>query len=674
MFSKLNRLLLVPAIAMVALALPAGASAAVYCVDMGAACPLGGTASASLTAAIGSANAQPDEDWIHLGPGMQSVVTMSVTQPTHIVGSGRGSTRIEANPGIGSGLTLGHVASTISGLTIASPVASTAAVLVVTGATGGEATVHDVRVEGPSSGIRANGAARLERLDVALSTDPALNRFGVIVANDVVGGGVGVRLVDSTIKAARAVSSTGTGSVRIDHSQLTYSRVGVTAHESFSTSLESTSVEVVDSVLRLAPFGDASTATRAFAVGATPSSGATAVNTTNLHVVGTTVDGTGMTGGSGLDTILEVVADANNVSVGDWHYATARATLAGVAVLGEFDRSIDVTQATEGAREVNRATVQILNSLMDLASSRVSVTGAATVAPVGNDSTVIWTANARVVDAAAGDYRPRAGSPLIDVGVVSAAGTTSSGVDFRGMPREMHGRADIGAYEYEWTAPTVTATGPTGAIAPGGSVTVTAAGTDADPGESAQLTYAWALPGGGAATGAAATFAAPTTPGLHVATVTVTDPAGVKTAVPVAFSVGVAPYVAPTDKLAPMVQFGKLKASLATLLKRKAASFKLELSEAATVRASAVVTVRQPAKKRGGKPKLVKVTVGASLPTALSAGFGTIKVTASKNGAALLAKALKVRGAKVASTMLVGSATDPSGNKRAFSTPVAITK
>ena len=102
-------------------------------------------------------------------------------------------------------------------------------------------------------------------------------------------------------------------------------------------------------------------------------------------------------------------------------------------------------------------------------------------------------------------------------------------------------------------------------------------------------------------------------------TVTVTDPAGVKTSVPVAFSVGVAPHVAPADKLAPMVQFRKLKASLAVLAKRKASSFQLELSEAATVRATVVVTVRQPAKKRGGKPKLVKITVGASKPTALAA-------------------------------------------------------
>ena len=69
------------------------------------------------------------------------------------------------------------------------------------------------------------------------------------------------------------------------------------------------------------------------------------------------------------------------------------------------------------------------------------------------------------VDAAGGDLRPRAGSPLIDAGDPAGLGPAESATDIDGAPRIQNGRRDMGAFE---TAPPA-GSAPVGPIAPPGT-------------------------------------------------------------------------------------------------------------------------------------------------------------------------------------------------------------
>jgi hypothetical protein len=128
------------------------------------------------------------------------------------------------------------------------------------------------------------------------------------------------------------------------------------------------------------------------------------------------------------------------------------------------------------------------------------------------------------VDAAAGDYHLQAGSPAIDAGAAPASGESTTDLD--GNLRSVAGHSgdgavgDIGAYEFQPHAPTVSAAAATPAVTAGVADTFTATGADASPGDS--VTFAWTFDDGATATGASVTHAF-ATQGSHTATVTATD-------------------------------------------------------------------------------------------------------------------------------------------------------
>ena len=128
-------------------------------------------------------------------------------------------------------------------------------------------------------------------------------------------------------------------------------------------------------------------------------------------------------------------------------------------------------------------------------------------------------------DAAAGDYRPLHTSPLLDLG---ATLDPLVGADLGGGLRFIGDAVDLGAYEYQRTAPDVTVASAPAAPVAGQPATLIATGSDADPGETALLTYAWTFSDGGSATGASPLHVFPVI-GPATATVTVTDPAGQQT-------------------------------------------------------------------------------------------------------------------------------------------------
>jgi serine protease len=133
------------------------------------------------------------------------------------------------------------------------------------------------------------------------------------------------------------------------------------------------------------------------------------------------------------------------------------------------------------------------------------------------------------VSPAIGDYHLRFGSPAIDAG--GACHETCETVpDLDGLTRPIDGNGDgiavrdMGAFEYGHRSPLAAAAATPGAAVTGDPVTFSAAGSsDPDPGDT--LSYAWTLDDGATATGVTVSHAF-ATPGVHIATVTVTDPSG----------------------------------------------------------------------------------------------------------------------------------------------------
>ncbi len=129
------------------------------------------------------------------------------------------------------------------------------------------------------------------------------------------------------------------------------------------------------------------------------------------------------------------------------------------------------------------------------------------------------------VNAAAGDFHLRAGSPAIDYGASKLAAGESV-TDLEGHRREIAGRkgdgaiSDVGALEFQPHAPTLHASVTASRSPAGKPATFRAAGTDASPGDS--VSYRWRFDDGAGAATAAVSHAFGQ-PGRHHATVTATD-------------------------------------------------------------------------------------------------------------------------------------------------------
>jgi PKD repeat protein len=130
------------------------------------------------------------------------------------------------------------------------------------------------------------------------------------------------------------------------------------------------------------------------------------------------------------------------------------------------------------------------------------------------------------VNAAAGDYRLQAGSPAIDAGDPATLAAGESSTDLHGNPRANAGRkgdaavGDVGAYEFQPHAPTVTARASLGSARTGTRITFSATGADSSPGDA--ISYRWSFDDGAGATGASVVHAF-AKPGRHTGTVTATD-------------------------------------------------------------------------------------------------------------------------------------------------------
>jgi hypothetical protein len=132
----------------------------------------------------------------------------------------------------------------------------------------------------------------------------------------------------------------------------------------------------------------------------------------------------------------------------------------------------------------------------------------------------------RFVDPAAGDLRLRFNSPLVDAG--DPAALTSGNYDRDGNPRIVDGgrgsaRVDMGALEYQHTAPTVSAQATPTAAGAGQPIGFSATAADPDPGEAVWVT--WNFDDGTSTPGSTVTHAFATA-GTHTATAVAKDASG----------------------------------------------------------------------------------------------------------------------------------------------------
>ena len=120
---------------------------------------------------------------------------------------------------------------------------------------------------------------------------------------------------------------------------------------------------------------------------------------------------------------------------------------------------------------------------------------------------------------------PRFDSPLVDAGD-PAAPSAGQPTDLAGLPRAVNGRRDVGAFEYGRRAPSLSVASSPATVLTAEPVTFTATTSDPDLGDA--VTVGWSFDDGATATGTQVTHAFAAA-GMHAATATATDSAGVTT-------------------------------------------------------------------------------------------------------------------------------------------------
>jgi hypothetical protein len=183
------------------------------------------------------------------------------------------------------------------------------------------------------------------------------------------------------------------------------------------------------------------------------------------------------------------------------------------------------------------ALISIDHSNYHAAANSVASEGGTATAPLTPGPTDL-DADPAFADPAAGDFRLRWNSPLVDHGVPGGGPAT----DIDGLPRSVDGNGDgvtvrdIGASEYQRRPPVVTTSQSTMTAAVGERVVFNAsAAPDADPGEVNPQFY-WRFDDK-VISGTALTIHTWQTPGTHTAELTVTDVAGASTTVPMTITI-----------------------------------------------------------------------------------------------------------------------------------------
>jgi hypothetical protein len=466
------RILAAPAAALAALALAGPAAADTFCVNDGT-CPGDhqyGTIQAAFTAANG--NGANTKDIVRLGAGVYSETAVAgASNPITLVGAGRTATTIRGT-GAASEILL-HMDSPDS---VVSSVGFLARANDVTGlfVRGGEARA----VLSTYSNASLTGINGLEILDggtllSAISRVPADSGTAVRV-----GGTSKVTVSDVEASGARSVDASGDASIaRVSTSGL----YGITVSDGDVT---------IDDALVLTNGDGIGAESTANGPAAAPK-----LTLRNATLVGT--------GGA------TIGLSANTTTSGNAAMHLRSSTVTG------YGQSAQRYTTSSGTATFD-ATYSNLDPATTFPAGMAAGTGNVNVVP-------------GFVDAAAGNYQLRADSPLLDAGDPAALASGEPTTDLAVHPRVVEGdgvvpaRRDIGALEFQGTAPSTTATASPATALVGQAVDFSGSATDPDAGDA--LTYSWLCDDGEQGQGTALQHSF-TTPGSHACTLTARDRAG----------------------------------------------------------------------------------------------------------------------------------------------------
>jgi hypothetical protein len=411
----------------VATALPAAASAADYCVYPNESCD-GPHNVQKFEEALDRADDADDADRIILGADTYTAPTvngfdyLSGIGPVEILGQGAGQTTL-TSPSGGKGWVLrlvGGASSSVHDLTIRLPMKA------VNGITGLHTQNAARRIEVveepdqdnvPRDGVDLVNGGSLEDSSVTLNGQDSTTAVSLVTPD------VSVRR--STLSARTGVETAGG---TIEHSRVTGAYLGVRAFRNL-TAITGSLIRTIEA-----------NAYGIFAEGGPPSQ--TVVNTDGVTIVG---PGLADTIGAGVGAEL-ADADITDISIN-----LTNAIIRGVSA------PLSATPAGAG-------TLKVTASYSDYdPSGNRSGGGNASI----NETNVSNVGDAHFVDAAGGDYRLLAGSPLIDAGDPA----TTQGLDLDGNALVADGngdgnaRRDMGAFEFQ-PAPAGGAGQPGGGTAP----------------------------------------------------------------------------------------------------------------------------------------------------------------------------------------------------------------
>ena len=611
---------------------PATARAADICVRPATGCAAEHTHDTIQQAFDDAKVAPAEKDTIKLGAATYALPTPTLTVGAlvDIVGAGVGTTVLKStNTAATWDLFLNYVGSSIKDLTLEMGDLSEYG-LIINGS-----TVERVRIQARAGrGLRNDKGLVFNTGSSVVRNTTVDMPYGVADNNDwalwsVAAGGNHV-IEDVTLTGDNAIVHHNGGSITVRRARLT-------GHRVFVINGDGTAV-LSDSVVRSTP-GSSDTA-----IGLQNESSGNAV--TSMTVKSATVVGPG--------SHVSLVS-SEGVKVGSWDECSggsATTRLDGVTVTGF---SINTLQDGCGATPaytntcaepapVNSAQLQLTNYHYDGAEFRNPDGGC-----LGQSN--MQTGPANFVSAT--DLRPMFPSPLIDQG---SQDPDDGSKDLAGRTRVVDGdgtvgaRRDIGAFEYQRSAPTVSAsvdpaTGPLSQL-----FTFTAAGADAD-GE--PLTYSWAFGDGSTPGGSVAqkTFA---TAGQHSGTVQATDPAGLAAKATAAVTVvGPAPSPTPTPTATPTPVPKDLTPPAVTV---KGGALKVSKKRKARVTITCPATETAPC----------RIKLGASAKGFRSLGKGSGSVPAGRSAKVTLTLTKKayrhLKRKKRLKAKLAVTATDAAGN------------
>jgi hypothetical protein len=470
----------------------AGATAKTLCVNDPACVTAGGTAEDTITQALvgaKSANSSDPTNTVQIGPGTyEGAYAFDDSNQVTIEGGGEGKTVLQFGGVIDIGLYLnGNSGDMVSGLTIraASGTSPAAAGVQIDGG-----QLDHVAVDMTADGSQAEGVT----MAPGLLTNSSVTVENAPGATAVLSAGTSV-LAGDTLSGGVGYSQDGGTSV-LKQSRITAGTDGILCHGTCVMS---------SSLIAMGPGAAAGLLATGF------SSSCGSVTASNLTIVGAPL----------------VAAGSRCTAAGK----TASLTIDS-SVLSGAGHALEA----EADNATAKATVTPTYDAYDPTSDVLAGAGSPTIAAPGTG----WVkADPRFLNPAHGDYRIPFNSPLVDAGNPAGLGFFDSTVDLAGLPRVVHGRRDIGTYEYQRLPPTAAITVHPASVPAGAPVHFDGRSShDPDPGEA--ISYAWSFGDGATATGPTPVHSY-STPGTRTVRLAVTDPTGLRSIATVKVKVTPAP-------------------------------------------------------------------------------------------------------------------------------------